>query len=488
MSIRQASQIKGSIHDVTRLSALSGDDCHVLFVSSRTLYLLANFATQDVDFLSRYAKDIYDGGLVDIVDGGDAEEVLVREIANNFGLEVIPVCQELIDAIAQINVQLGLINGSIQVAGSVDGCCIPVGSNPADPAPDLEDPEVGVPPSDWEDWPTYDTYRCKAANKIADDWIQTLANMATLSGAAATIGALALAAFFSTSLLSGVLVGLMILGFSAFTAAAVIIGALVLMVLSGAGLLAYFADLGQDISDDKEALVCALYNAQSPSAAKSAVVSFTLSKAALISYDPGDDDALFQAQLSSIVNALFNESVTNTLYELDETVDVYVGDIDCDVCEDPCYGGDWFLEFDAVEGWTGWTTWPSRPFGTLSGGEWLSVWGLQSGIWDERLYIDVNFDAAVDVNCISVTWEFSGTPGSNAEIAIHTRLAGPIIQQQVTNDPAYPSTLVTTWNPTNPSTDEITMSSVSDASGEGAADVKITRVSISGSGTPPVVS
>jgi len=293
---------------------------------------MANYAMAEVDYLGRYAKDIFDGGLVDVVDSGDTEEALVREIANNFGLEVIPVCQALIDAIGNISVQLGLINGSIQVAGTVDSCCIPVGSNPADDAPPLGDPDVDDPPDDWVTWAAYNTYKCRAANKIADDWISTLGNLATLSGAAATIGALALSAFFSTTLLSGVLVGLMILGFSAFTAAAIIIGALVLMVLSGAGLLAYFADLAQDLSDNKETLVCQLFGAQSPSEAATIVINFTLASAALISYDPGDDDALFQAQLSSIVSALFNSSVTNLLFELDDEVDGYVGTIDCDDC------------------------------------------------------------------------------------------------------------------------------------------------------------
>ena len=333
MSIRYAERVNGAYHDVARLQSLAADDCHVLFVSSRTLYLLANFADKEVNFVGRYVKEYLNGGLIDTVERGDAEEETALEIANRFGLEVIPVCDELTAGIEQISIQLGLINGSIQAAGILDGCCVPVGSNPEEEAPVLGDPDVDDPPDDWVTWAEYNTYKCKAANKIADDWITTLSNLATLSGAAAAIGALALAAFFSTSLLSGILVGLMLLGFSAFTAAAIIIGALVLMVLSGAGLLAYFADLAQDISDTKEDLVCQLFEAQSPAEAKIIVVNFTLAVAALITYDPGDDDALFQAQLSNIVNALFNSSVTNTLFELDEEVDVYVGTVDCDLCE-----------------------------------------------------------------------------------------------------------------------------------------------------------
>ena len=333
MSIRQETQIKGSVHDVARLSALSGDDCHVLFVSSRTLYLLANYATLDVDFLGRYAKGFLDGGVIDVVDSGDAEEVLVRQVANNFGLEVIPVCDDLIPAIEQISVQLGLLNGSIQTVVELGGCCSPYGTEVPDDAPILENPDTGSPPADWMTWAAYDTYRCRAANKIADDWIATLTSMATLSGAVATISGIALGLFLNTSLLGGMLVGLIALGFSAGAAAAIIIAALIVMIASGAGLLAYFADLGQEISDDKEELVCQLYNSQSPESAASKLVAFSVSKAALITYDPGDDDALFQAQLSNIVNALFNSAITNTLFELDSETDTYVGTIDCDDCD-----------------------------------------------------------------------------------------------------------------------------------------------------------
>lgn len=337
MSIRQEAHIKGSVHDVARLSALSGDDCHVLLVSSRTLYLLANFAMLEVDFLGRYAKDIFDGGLVDVVDSGDTEEVLVREIANNFGLEVIPVCQELFTALDNIAVQIGLLNTSVQTSVEVSGCCTPYGTEVGPDAPLLEDPGTGDPPDDWVTWAAYDTYRCRAANKIADDWIATLTSMATLSGAVATIAGIALGLFLSTSLLGGMLVGLMVLGFSAGAAAAIIIAALIAMIVTSAGLLAYFADLGQEISDDKETLVCQLYNSQSPESARSKLINFSMAKAALITYSPAGDATPFQAGLQGIVNALFNNAITNVLFELDAEVDTYVGSIDCDNCDPPVF-------------------------------------------------------------------------------------------------------------------------------------------------------
>lgn len=399
MPIRYAQRVNGAVHDVARLTALSGDDCHVLFVSSRTLYLLANFADKEVNFTGRYVKEYLDGGLIDTVERGDPEETTALEIANRFGLEVIPVCEELTAGIEQINVQLGLINGSIQAAGILDGCCVPIGSNPEPEAPELEDPVTGDPPPDWVDWPTYNTYKCRAANKIVDDWIQTLTNLATLSGAVAAIGALALAAFFSTSLLSGILVGLMILGFSAFTAAAIIIGALVLMVLSGAGLLAYFADLGQDISDDKEDLVCQLFDAQNPSEAKVIVVGFTLDRAELITYDPGDDEVLFQAQLSTIVNQLFGSDVTNKLFELDDEINVYVGDIDCDDCPAPsglgCY-------YDTSE---------VTPFGVI-------VWGAREDPPD--------WDGGVDFTAGANGWCTTQIRSAGSYQQLHFYVANPV--------------------------------------------------------------
>ncbi len=331
---------------MTKLSGLPDDDCHILFVSSRTLYLLANYAQNEVNFLGRYAKSFEDGGFYTAVEEGDAQEIDVLEIANRFALEVQPVCEEIVAAIGDITAELNgikigiddlslnltYIRQSVDTVSQTNGCCAPTGENPPPTAPDLGDPATEDPPEDWATWAEYWTYKCRAANRIADDWIATLNSLATLSGAAGAIGAIALGLFLNTSLLGGILVGLIAIGFSAAAAAAIVIAALIAIVLGGVGLLAYFAQIGSEMDDNKDDLVCQLFYATSPENARQIIVDFTADIASDLTYDPADDDALFQAQAAVIANAIFNDALTNLLFELDEDTDAYEGTVDCDDC------------------------------------------------------------------------------------------------------------------------------------------------------------
>jgi len=332
--------------DVTRLQDLASGDCHVLFVSSQTLYLLANYATSEVNFLSRYAESFTEDGRFQPVKPGDALEIVVNDIANRFSVEVIPVCTELVTAIGDIVAQLGLINtnigeikielggieGTINQTTQLTGCCTPYGPGLPPAAPDLEEETSGDPPDDWATWALYNAYKCKAANRIADEWISTTGGLGTLSGAAGAIGAIALALFLNTSLMGGILVGLMAIGFSAASAAALVIAALIAIVVGGTGLLAYFIALSTEMETNKASLVCGLYNSQSPAEAKTVLIDFTADVAGDLTYDPGDDDTLFQEQLGFIADALFNEEVTNTLFEENAESDAYTGDVDCVDC------------------------------------------------------------------------------------------------------------------------------------------------------------
>lgn len=346
MGLKDANRANGSIQDVTKLTGLPDDDCHILFVSSRTLYLLANYAQNEVSYLGRYAKSFEDGGLYAAVDPGDAQEIDVLEIANRFALEVQPVCEDIVTAIGDITVELNgiktgiddlslnltYIRQSVDTVSATNGCCDPTGENAPPVEPDLGDPDVDDPPDDWVTWAAYYTYKCRAANRIADDWIATLNGLATLSGVAGAIGAIALGLLLNTSLLGGILVGLIAIGFSAAAAAAIVITALIAIVLGGVGLLAYFGQIGSEMETNKAALVCQLFYATSPENARQIVADFTSDIAADLTYDPGDDDALFQAQAAIVVDALFNPALTNLLFTLDEDTDTYVGDVDCDDC------------------------------------------------------------------------------------------------------------------------------------------------------------
>jgi hypothetical protein len=91
MALRDGNRIPGSVHDLTATLALSDVADQVLFVSPRTLRLLANLAEVDVKILSRYAKNYLPGGMIDVVEDEDTEAEDVDEISNRFGIEVMPV-------------------------------------------------------------------------------------------------------------------------------------------------------------------------------------------------------------------------------------------------------------------------------------------------------------------------------------------------------------------------------------------------------------
>jgi len=91
MTLRDGNRIPGSVHDLTATIALSDVADQVLFVSPRTLRLLGDLAEVEVKILSRYAKSYLAGGMVDVVEDEDSQAEDVDEIANRFGIEVVPV-------------------------------------------------------------------------------------------------------------------------------------------------------------------------------------------------------------------------------------------------------------------------------------------------------------------------------------------------------------------------------------------------------------
>jgi len=91
MALRDGNRIPGSVHDLAATLALSDVADQVIFVSPRTLRLLGDLAEVDVKILSRYVKSYLAGGMVDVVEDEDTEAEDVDEIANRFGVEVVPV-------------------------------------------------------------------------------------------------------------------------------------------------------------------------------------------------------------------------------------------------------------------------------------------------------------------------------------------------------------------------------------------------------------
>jgi len=165
MALKKGERIAGAIHDLAHLATLSPLNKHILCVNDQTLYLLQNFAGEDVNYTGRYVKAYFPGGMVDTVDPDDPEVTTVNEIANRFRLEMYPMCEEIIVALENINITLARLADR--------PCCD--GGNVGTEFP--EDPETGPPPigpgEDFPDVPTYDTYKCQQAATIAYSLLQT---------------------------------------------------------------------------------------------------------------------------------------------------------------------------------------------------------------------------------------------------------------------------------------------------------------------------
>jgi hypothetical protein len=216
------------------------------------------------------------------------------------------------------------------------------GGGPIIEPPPIEPGEPGEVPPGFPEGYTYNdylAYKCRAANRIVDDLIGTCVNMSSLGGALGVISGAALYAFINTSLLSGVLVGVMAIGFSAATAAAIIIATMVAIVAEGVGGFLYFSNLATALDGQHDDLVCLLFTALSVEAARS-------------DFEAAIDDAItglgigetISDQLNTIVLTLCGYAVYNYLWTYDAEIAEYVGTSDCQACE----AGECSIDYVAV--------------------------------------------------------------------------------------------------------------------------------------------
>lgn len=239
--------------------------------------------------------------------------------------------QQLIDAINSIAVKI--------TGGGGCGCGIGAGGVGPGGGPIIEPAAADTPgggevPAGFPEGYSYGdylAYKCRAANKIADDLIASCAGMSSLGGVVAGVSAAALYVFVNTSLLSGLLVGVMAIGFSAATSAAIVIAAIIALIGLGAGGLAYFADLHSGLVDGKDDLVCLLYSSNSVEGARADLGGFV---DGIVEGISGIDE-FASDKLNSVVMALTGNAVLNLLFQYDAGIAEYVGDDDCSGCSGP---------------------------------------------------------------------------------------------------------------------------------------------------------
>lgn len=243
MGLRDTSRVHGAIMDVARLTGLSPDDCCILLVSSRTLYMIQNYGDAEVFFLSRYAEAFDEQGRYTPVVAGSAEAVFVAETANNYGLEVVDMSCEIIPILNQI---------AISLRGQSATCdCVPNGPQPPQPPTvEGEDPPEGFTEYD----PEFTERKCKIANMMVDDLLELVTLLIVNNVEEAAALGLAVMSSLFTLVIAMMAAGPLGWGLAGLGTLATIIGFFLVSTVD-------LDELKSIIETERTELVCALYNA-----------------------------------------------------------------------------------------------------------------------------------------------------------------------------------------------------------------------------------
>lgn len=328
MPLRDVSRVRGALMDVARLEALPSDDCNVLLVSSRTLYMLANYAVEEVNFLGRYFRAEFSGGLVDTVESGDSEVDFIRETAQGFRKEVVPVTCDLVAELRNItNAILSL---------SLAGCCPPTGDNPPQP----EVIEGQPPPEGYREYdPSVTDRKCKLANMAVDDLIALIdiliANDVTAI-ANLTVGAMSALWTMVVALIPTGPVGWALAGLGAIAS---LIGFFLVNTLDLVGLKTM-------INNNRTDLVCAIFNASTNT------IAFNDFKEVLSGAGASLVDLLFLDTLNLLdgLAVVFFAPDGQRGIDLEQRLDGYPVTTDCDLC--PTAPTEWVIAPSGIIGVT----------------------------------------------------------------------------------------------------------------------------------------
>lgn len=326
-----------------------------------------------------------------------------------------------------------------------------------DPPPSNGDISVG-PGEQFPDEAAYFSAKCSVANGIYDTVLETVQwlddnNVDLLAG---TFG--------------GVTTGLV----TALLGAGPVGWAIVLISSATAALASFLIRYAVNFFDLKEALVdvhsecvLALYNASDTSAARTEFIA--AAEGATQPITPIESDLLGLLLSGKMLNQLFGPRPDVGSYESPNP-------INCPTS--------WLHTFDFTVSNGGWTNdaTHSRPFGTYSPGVgWVSVWGAV-GVFDERLYLEKTGVGGEIIQSVTVTYVFSGACGPARRTGIVvwdgstiqredsvTPDCGDFVHEGIFSDVG---TIITT-------------NAVGDASADGALEITITEIVVTGSGTDP---
>lgn len=297
-------RVRGSVHDIDQIKSLSGDDCNVVFLTSKALYVLDNLANADATFLSRYGR---------VLGNGMFERIDTDNIADY---------QAYVDVVYQIQGGLMAVNcfdaGFELVASAIDrltqaqlarSCgCEYVGQG----ADNESGTEGGQPPASIGDvvYTTPDPIadrKCKASYWLYDNLLAIITEWDNNS----------IDSFVSVSLTTTVAAMFGLVAIAATTAFVATFVAVVGAAFAlGLALLAGGVDLEAiktALITKKDDLICALHNATTADAAKTAFLD-VLDVYGLSTLNQNFVSLLM---LNSVFNVLFFENNTGTSSEIE---------------------------------------------------------------------------------------------------------------------------------------------------------------------------
>ncbi len=259
-TIRDINSVHGSVLDLPHALSLSDDDCNVLFCSSRTLYFIQAFGRGEMNFVARYSTEFLDGNRYVLAETStDLDNI--NDIGNAYELEVVDMSCDVVVALNEI--------ASVLSAGQNNDCGCNIGvdveTTDGEEGGPLPDPVAGIP---YEAASAITDRKCLAANyihmSIRDVVNELKMNRADAYGFAGLSFVLALVA---------TVVGGLILGPFGLLIGAVAGGFLAMALQLFKGSFSLTLLLTAINSNDQDA-VCALYNAGTADAARTAYQSY----------------------------------------------------------------------------------------------------------------------------------------------------------------------------------------------------------------------
>lgn len=336
-------------------------------------------------------------------------------------------------------------------------CCETKGSVVEDPPSDGE--VIVGPDEQFPDTEEYFDAKCNTANAIYDtvlgviDWLDAN-NVDLISG-------------FFGAITSGLAVAFLLSGPVGW--ALVAVGGSV--ATTAWFLVRYaldFTDVSTALGQVHSECVLALYNA----------ANTTEAKANFLTEVDGATQPITSVE-RQLLGFLLNYNLLNQLFGPREDVASYQSPspISCP--------SSWSHVFDftiSAQGWTNDAT-HSRPFGTYSAGVgWVSVWGSVSGGFDERLYLERTGASGEVIQSVTVEYEFVGVCGPGRQVGIKV-WNGAVVQRTDAKTPTCG--LFTHEGVFSDVGTIITTSAVGDASSDGALEITITSITVTGSGSDP---